>query len=233
MKKFIAGTLAFHKNVRAGHHQEFAELANSQSPQVLFVACSDSRVMPNLFTSTDPGDFFTMRNVGNLIPAFRTHEHEAEWCAEWAAIEYGVKFLKISDVIICGHSCCGAMQSVIAGSSPPGLEHVRRWLQHARPSYQRFLEADSFLPNMPNEDRLSQINVLQQMDHLSEHPLVAEAVASGKLRLHGWWFDIKAASVLVYNPDDRRFNVLDEKEANRLYYNLLNGEQGASSQPLS
>src|SRR5271167_874721 len=114
MKKLVKGILDFRKNVRPGYQKTFAQLALGQSPDALFVACSDSRVAPNVFASTDPGDLFVIRNVGNLIPACGgDHGRSLSDESEAAAIEFALSNLEVANVIICGHSECGAMHALL------------------------------------------------------------------------------------------------------------------------
>src|ERR1700693_2569793 len=106
MIKLIKGIVTFRRHVRPGYRKQFAHLALGQSPDTLFIACSDSRVVPNSFASTDPGDLFVIRNVGNLIPPCDQDGYSQADESEWAAIEFAIFALNVSDIIVCGHSEC-------------------------------------------------------------------------------------------------------------------------------
>lgn len=220
MKKLLEGIVDFRKNVRPQVKDTFANLALGQRPDALFIACSDSRVVPNLFASTEPGDLFVIRNVGNLIPP-HTGDHSSHG-SEAAAIEFGLANLPIADVIVCGHSECGAMGALSRGGKNPGAPAINCWLQHAQGSLTQ-LETGATLGNhLERHNQLSQLNVLHQLEHLKTHPLVREGLASGQLRLHGWYFDIKEASVYEYETSEGRFNLIDEAYAAKLQYRERN-----------
>lgn len=216
MKKLLDGIIDFRRNRRPDYRETFAQLALGQRPDALFVACSDSRMVPNLFASTDPGDLFVIRNVGNLIPPCGHHGVAERDDAEGAAIEFSLKTLPVGDVVVCGHSECGAMQAVLSGRVPEGARHLESWLRHGRPALERLRQDNSPDSALAEHNRLSQLNVLQQLEHLRSYPDVQRRLAEGTLRLHAWWFDIARAEVLAYNPHTRRFVLLDEAEAERM-----------------
>jgi carbonic anhydrase len=215
MKKLIRGIVGFRSNVRPGVKDTFARLALGQRPDTLFIACSDSRVVPNLFASSDPGDLFVVRNVGNLVPPCGLG-HSPDEASEAAAIEFGLRSLPITEIVVCGHSECGAMHALADGSVPIGSPFLLSWLRHGEPSLRRLDTGVLQHDHLERHNRLSQINVLQQIKHLKTYPLVAEAVQAGRLRLHGWWFDIKEADVYDYNQDEDRFRLIDEAYARTL-----------------
>lgn len=200
MHKLIAGIQEFRRSVRPGYVERFAHLATGQSPDCLFIACSDSRVVPNLFASTDPGDLFVVRNVGNVVPP----PGAPVGPGVGAAIEFAVDGLKVNDVVICGHSHCGAMKALRngVGHEHPGLAE---WLEHARPAQAKAFQHPHVGAGLPDEDRLSQLNVLAQIEHLRRHPSVRARLAAGSLRLHAWWFDLATAEVNAYDAATGRF----------------------------
>lgn len=222
MKKLLNGIVDFRKNVRPTVKDTFAQLALGQRPDTLFIACSDSRVVPNLFASTEPGDLFVIRNVGNLIPAY-TEDHSSHG-SEAAAIQFGLSNLPITEVIVCGHSECGAIGALSEGRKNPTAPAFNCWLRHAQGSLQQ-LDAGPTLGNhLERHNQLSQLNVLEQLEHLKTYPVVREGLASGQLRLHGWYFDIKEANVYEYEPSEGRFHLIDEAYATT----LLNRERNRS-----
>jgi carbonic anhydrase len=212
MLKLIRGIAEFREKARPGYAELFTRLALGQQPDALFIACSDSRVVPNTFASTDPGDLFVIRNIGNVIPPSSSDAATPAW-SEAAAIEFAVSGLGVSDLIVCGHSQCGAMKALLAERDPNSAVH--RWLQFGEPSLER-LRSLPANPNLEQVNQLSQINVLQQLEHLRTYPAIRERVAEGKLRLHGWWFDIGHAEVQYYDEDQARFIVIDEQVARHL-----------------
>nr|WP_242589677.1 carbonic anhydrase [Corallococcus macrosporus] len=209
--------LDFRRHTLPSYRATFARLAKGQSPDCLFISCSDSRVVPNLLVSTDPGDLFTVRNVGNLVPPAANDGHSAGDRGEAAAIEFSLGFLPIEDVVVCGHSSCGAMKAILAGGNVDGAPNLEKWLAHGAPSLKTLKESNSQVGvGLPDADRLAQLNVLEQLEHLKTYPIVRERLAAGTLRLHGWWFDIGAAQVHAYRADLGRFVPIDETEGERL-----------------
>lgn len=220
MRKLLNGIAEFRRDRRPEYAATFARLALGQTPDALFVACSDSRVVPNLFASTEPGDLFVVRNVGNLIPPCGSHGRSDSDESEAAAIEFSVCTLRVRDVIVCGHSECGAMRALHAGKPIPGAPNLEGWLRHARPALDQ-LNAGAGLPGeLPPYDKLSQLNVLLQLAHLRTYPLVRQAVADGRLRVHAWWFDIGQADVLAFEAAENRFVLLDEGRVDALLARL-------------
>ena len=216
MKKLIRGIVEFRKNVRDDYRERFAHLALGQAPDTLFIACSDSRVVPNVFASADPGDLFVIRNVGNLIaPA----DHEGISISdesEGAAIEFSVQKLGVQDIIVCGHSECGAMQAVLGGTISKESPHLRSWLRHSSDALSRHKAGQVPDSLLAPHNRLSQVNAVCQCEHLLTYPVVKNAVAAGRLRLHAWWFDLSHADVYVYDEKQGRFILIDDASAQKL-----------------
>ena len=208
MKKLVAGIAEFHEKVRPRVRDTYARLALGQSPDCLFFACSASRVVPNVFASTDPGDLFVVRNVGNLVPPCGDAGHSTTDRSEAAAIEFAVLNLGVRDVVVCGHSECGAMLALTTASPPPEAVNLSAWLEVGRDAVGRLARTPGLAPGLAAHNRLSQANVLQQLDHLASYPAVAEAMAAGRLKLHGWWFDIANAEVLAWDGADGQFTVI-------------------------
>jgi carbonic anhydrase len=216
MRKLIHGIVDFRKNVRDSYKDTFARLALGQRPDTLFIACSDSRVVPNLFASSDPGDLFVIRNVGNLIPPCGELGHSASDESEAAAIEFALLKLPVTEIIVCGHSECGAMVSLGNGRGTVEPSNLRSWLRHGEVSLQRMMAGNGLGEHLEPHNQLSQLNVLEQLEHLRTYPLVADRIQAGQLRLHAWWFDIKEAEVYEYDPSEGRFRLIDEEFASRL-----------------
>jgi len=213
VKKLINGIVDFRQKVRPDVKDTFAQLALGQAPDTLFIACSDSRVAANVFASTEPGDMFVIRNVGNLIPPYGEGKEGPHFGAEAAAIQFGLANLPITDIIVCGHSECGAMGALVQGDSSREAPALKCWLRHGEDSLHT-LDAGAELGNhLDRRNQLAQLNVLAQVEHLKTYPIVQERIASGKLRLHGWYFEIKEANVYEYEPGENRFRLIDETYA--------------------
>lgn len=214
MKKLIKGIINFRKTAIDDYRSKFAKLALRQMPDALLVACCDSRVVPNIFASSDPGDLLVMRNIGNLIPPYKGDGCEDESIA--GAIEFSLINLKVSDIIVCGHSECGAMEALINKNFELNyyLSSLGKWLENAASSYIRFEEYSSTnTENLTSCNLLSRINVLQQLENLKTYPLVKERLQENQLRIHGWWFDLATADVYYYNWEYKKFILIDEKES--------------------
>ncbi|MCE9624537.1 MAG: carbonic anhydrase, partial [Deltaproteobacteria bacterium] len=213
MKKLLQGIVDFRKNTLPTYRDTFAKLALGQRPDSFFVACSDSRVVPNLFASSDPGDLFVVRNVGNLIPACDAQNPASPRGSAVAALEFSVKQLGVRDIIICGHSQCGAMHALLNAPSGDDAPHLQDWLRHGAATVERYRAGKAVDASLTPENQLSQLNVLVQMEHVATYPFVRERISRGELMIHGWWFDIEHADVYAYEPEDSRFLLVEEGEA--------------------
>jgi carbonic anhydrase len=178
----------------------FEQLAKGQRPETLFITCSDSRIDPSLLTRSDPGDLFILRNAGNIVPP-----HGAASGGEAATIEFAVSALGVKDVIICGHSHCGAMNGLLHPEQLTALPSVSSWLSHAettrriiRDNYAH-LEGDLLLTATVEE------NVLVQLENLKTLPAVASRMVRGDLRLHGWVYKIGTGDVFAYDQPTGQF----------------------------
>jgi carbonic anhydrase len=217
MKKLVEGIVEFRQKVLPGYREKFASLALGQSPDALFIACSDSRVVPNVFASSDPGDLFVVRNVGNLIPSCGGDGHSSADESEAAAIEFAILNLNVSDIVVCGHSECGAMQALMEGREKVSAPNLRAWLRHGEPSLARLAQQSTTLDSC---NQLSKQNVLQQIEHLQSYPVVQQRVAEKRLKLHGWWFELSTANVYAYEDAAGEFVLIDEEEAGRILSRL-------------
>lgn len=223
MKKLLRGIVDFRKNVRPSCKETFARLALGQRPDTLFIACSDSRVVPNLFASSDPGDLFVVRNVGNLIPPSDGSGHSGGDESEAAAVEFALLNLPVSEIVVCGHSECGAMTALLRGRAQVEAPNLQSWLRHGDASLGRMDAPSKLDAHLEGHNRLSQLNVLEQLEHLKTYPVVRERMRQGHLHLHGWWFDIREADVYEFDPEEERFRLIDENYANVLL-NRMAGE---------
>lgn len=206
MHKIVHGALTFRRHIFAAYRDLFQRLAaDGQRPQALFIGCSDSRVVPNLITMSDPGDLFIVRNVGALVPPEGSADHSVS-----SAVEYAVSVLGVSDIIVCGHTRCGAMRALLEGGV--GAGPLASWLEHGAASRKLL---DTYYPEIKDPaqrlDKLCQVNILLQLDRLRTHSAVAAPLAEGKLHLHGWLFDVETAELSAFQPDEERFVPLGEE----------------------
>jgi carbonic anhydrase len=220
VKKLIRGIVEFRKKVRDGYRETFARLALSQAPDALLIACSDSRVVPNLFASTEPGDLFVIRNPANLIAPCGKDGLSVSDESEAAAIEFSTLSLHVRDIIVCGHSECGAMRMLVEGKQHPDAPHLTSWLRHAEGALQEIRSGMRMKAELALHNHLSQLNVLRQIDHLRTYTIVRERLDTGRLRIHAWWFDIAQAEVLSYDERSGRFVIIDDAEADRIISRL-------------
>ncbi len=202
MDEILKGVKYFQERVLPGRKEEFAELANGQEPEVLFITCSDSRIDPCLLTQTVPGKLFICRNAGNVVPP-----HSNQTGGMTASIEYAVEVLKIRHIIICGHTHCGAMQGAIEPEGLQGIPHVKEWLGHCRAATAVVKERHGDLSDAYLEE-ITQENIKLQLQHIRTHPSVAAKVATGQVELHGWLYEIESGAVQTLDPDSGEFKPL-------------------------
>jgi carbonic anhydrase len=183
----------------------FEQLARGQHPETLFITCSDSRIDPGLLTQCQPGDLFILRNAGNIIPP-----HGSGNGGEAATIEFAVAALGVQDIIVCGHSHCGAMKGLLQPEQIAGLPAMSHWLSHAETT--RCIMRDNY-GHLDGERLLTaavEENVLVQLENLRTHPAVASRLAQGDLHLHGWVYKIETGEVFAYDVEKGQFLKLIE-----------------------
>jgi len=224
VKKLIKGIVEFRQKVRKEYNATFGGLAKGQSPDALFIACSDSRVQPNTFASTEPGDVFVLRNVGNLIPPCGKNGISNSDKAEAAAIEFAIINLNVKYIIVCGHSECGAMHALANDREKVQLPNLKRWLRHGDLAVEQLKNGETLDNTISEANQLSQLNVLLQIENIKSYPAVKKRLDEGKLSIQGWWFDIAKADVYAYEEDIKRFVLIDEVEAERLIKRLHEGD---------
>ncbi|MFI1204452.1 SulP family inorganic anion transporter [Streptomyces sp. NPDC020883] len=217
--QLLGGVSAFQRHTAPLVREELARLAREgQRPTQLFLTCADSRLVTSMITSSGPGDLFTVRNVGNLMPPPGS---DASCDSVAAAVEYAVEVLRVESITVCGHSGCGAMAALLdaAGTPPPSDEAtpLARWLRHGRPSLARMARIGrlgrgevAFVerPVADDHERLALVNVRQQLDHLRAHPCVARRMAEGTLTLHGMYFHVAEAQAYLLDERSGRFRAV-------------------------
>ena len=203
MQKLINGFHQFRTSVFPRERQLFRTLAHKQQPEVLFVTCSDSRVVPHMITQSRPGDLFVCRTVGNQIPQASEREEAVS-----SAIEYAVEALGVKHIVVCGHSDCGAMKALLKPERVAKLPATASWLRLANSAksivtdHYRGVTEETLLRLLEEE------NVLVQMENLKTHASVASRLHNGSLQLHSWFYDIASGDILTYNAASERFTPL-------------------------
>lgn len=208
MKKLIEGIVQFRSQLSPEKKAFFEKLSKGQNPDALFITCSDSRVVPEHFVSTNPGDLFVIRNVGNLVPKYSQDQRDTSVAA---ALEYSINQLNVSDVVVCGHSGCGAMQAICSGVDQVACPRYSAWLKYGEPALDKVSSEKK-----SDVDEISKANVLLQMENVLSYPTVQKK----KVRVHGWWFDIAQANVYCYEEAKSEFVVINEDEAKTILARL-------------
>lgn len=204
MAKLAEGVRKFQEEAFPQREELFHKLAQTQSPDVLFIACSDSRVVPELLTQREPGEMFVIRNAGNIVPSYGPEPGGVS-----ATVEYAVSVLGVREVVICGHSNCGAMTAVAHEHDLSGLPAVSNWLRHADAA-KAVNGARAHASPEARVDGLVHENVAAQIANLRTDPSVALALAQNRLQLHGWVYDIETGQVEALDGETGRFLPLSD-----------------------
>lgn len=205
IQRLVDGVHHFQREIFEREEEFFRHLAHGQRPEVLFITCADSRVNPNLVTQTAPGELFVVRNVGNLVPVYASILG-----AEAAAVEFAVQELEVKDIVICGHTYCGAMQSLVVGAGKRPMPAVDAWLVHAEPTRELMRTAYSHLSGDELWRATIKENVLVQLEQLRTHPAVDAALREGRVHLHGWVYHLEDGGVAAYDPESGQFRSVGE-----------------------
>ncbi|WP_447971007.1 carbonic anhydrase [Nitrospira sp. M1] len=200
MQKLLDGLRIFQRQVFQEKQELFQTLSRQQEPRALFITCSDSRVDPTLLTQTQPGDLFILRTAGNLIPTYG-----AAIGGSTATVEYALSVLNIQDVIVCGHTDCGAMKALLHPKNLETLPAVKVWLQQAETTQRIMTDHFQHLSGDELFEATIKENVVVQLDHLRTHPSVATKLKKNMLRLHGWVYSIEAGTVWTYDFEIKEF----------------------------
>lgn len=196
MKNLLPGLRKFNQDVFPQKQELFESLAQGQAPHTLMIACSDSRIDPGLVTQTQPGEIFLIRNAGNIIPPFG-----AANSGEEATIEFAVAGLKVRNIVVCGHSKCGAMAALSQGANLEKLPSLKRWLGHAAATKRRLEDS----PRLHDLTEVVGENVLVQVSNLKTHPAVSAALAHNKLKIYAWVYHFENGEVFVYDTEHNEF----------------------------
>ncbi len=212
MHPLIEGVHRFRNEEFGNYRTLFQRLSREgQNPHTLFITCADSRVLAELITQSKPGDLFVVKNIGNIVPPSAV---TGSTNSTAAAIEFAVETLRVSDIVICGHSQCGAMTALMSGL--PGEErmpHLREWLTLAEPVRETIrTQYQHVTDEAQRRDLAAGENVLFALENLHSYYCVQDRLMDGSLRLHGWFFEIASAELMAYNPDTRQFSPLAKEK---------------------
>ena len=200
MQKLLEGYKKFQREVFPARKDQFHLLAESQAPEVLFITCSDSRIVPDLILGTGPGDLFITRNAGNVVPVTSQDVDGVT-----ATIEYAVEVLKVRHAILCGHSDCGALKAALDRKGLESLPKARRWLSHVEGAFTHRQPSNPAEGEHADLCALIRGNVVTQLLNLQAQPSVARAVQQGNLTLHAWYYDILSGRIERYDEQQKRF----------------------------
>jgi carbonic anhydrase len=201
VKKLISGIHRFRERYWGEYREVFEHLAaHGQNPDALFITCCDSRIDPNLLTRARPGDLFVVRNVGNFVPPYR--EGSPDVTGVGAAIEYAVDFLRVRDIVICGHTDCGSIRALYDREryESGGTPHIAEWLKLGDRTVELVAKAYPGLSHEEREGVAFEENVLIQLENLCTYPVVRRAIDEGRLHAHAWFFHIATGTVYHYDP---------------------------------
>jgi carbonic anhydrase len=210
---FVTGFERFKKKYFAGDESLFSRLRQGQNPSALVISCCDSRADPGMLMGAGPGDIFVVRNVANLVPPYGDG---AEMPGIRADIEFAVKSLEVEHIIILGHSGCGGIRALMDGEglTEHHYEFIGTWVSIARPARERVLRELGHESPAVQTRACEQLAIPLSLENLISFPWIGERVRSGKLRLHGWYFDINAGQLLAYSPDTSSFSPLVSEPTN-------------------
>lgn len=205
--KLMLGALQFRNKPFAEMKMLFEQLSQEgQNPETLFITCADSRIIPSLITQAPPGDLFVLRNIGNIIPPFPSLSSEA------GGLEYALTAFKIKDIIICGHSQCGAMNGILAADLEGRVPTAAAWLRHSDSALKKMQEhhPDQLSEPSARLSALTKENILLQIEHLKTYPQVREQLARNELTIHGWLYELESGKIFIYEQKLNEFICLDD-----------------------
>ena len=211
VEHLLQGNAFFQRNYFRKHESQLLDLvAHGQHPRALFIGCADSRVIPSLITNAPPGQLFVLRNVGNFVAPYKPDE---DYHATAAGIEYAVTALNVAELIICGHTHCGAIAALFTGKDEgDDLIHTRKWLSLGKKAREMALLA---LGKDAEPDRLlrltEKLSIVFQIENLMTYPCVRAKVREGSLHVHGWLYHIESGAMQYYDPDEHEFLALNQQ----------------------
>ncbi|TLD96213.1 carbonic anhydrase [Helicobacter jaachi] len=212
MKELFEGAIKFREEDFNEHKKLYESLKKHQEPHTLFITCTDSRVVPNLITNALPGDLFVIRNMGNIVPPYlgRDKGIRGGYLSTTSAVEYALSILDIKNVIICGHSDCGACSAIFDDAQKlEKAPYVKKWIELLEPVRAK---VDALKPNSKAKRTwlMEQVNIEQQLENLMTYPFVEERFDRGELNIYGWYYIIETGEILNYNMIQREFKPINK-----------------------
>lgn len=232
MRNLVEGIHRFRNTVFDEHKELFEQLYEGQAPSTLFITCSDSRIVPNLFTQTGPGELFTLRNAGNIVPPYGASNG-----GESPTIEYAVGVLNVQHIVVCGHSRCGAVQALLNPQSVAKMPAIAAWLNQAEATRRIVSENYADLTGDAQLNVAIQENVLVQVENLETHPSVRAKLGRGELTIHAWVYKIETGQVFAYSTAEKRFLLMSDEPPASPHRNpemgdrIANGLETANGRP--
>ncbi len=218
MSRFALGVIKFQREVFPEKQELFERLSTGQSPEALFITCSDSRIETAMLTQTDPGELFICRNAGNIVPP-----HTNQTGGMTASIEFAIGALRVPNIVICGHTECGAMKGAMNRDALTHLPHVREWLGYSQGAVDIVEALGAGKTEAERMKMLLEQNVILQLQHLKTHPTVAVAMAQNAVKLHGWVYDIKTGEVTAFDETTREWVPIEDRYAAEAAKSVLAG----------
>lgn len=215
MESLVAGLIKFRTQDFEEHKNLFCKLKRRQEPHTLFIACSDSRVVPELITKSLPGELFVVRNIANIVPKYKeSHEHVATTSATTAAIEYAVNVLNVKNIIVCGHSNCGGCSSIyLPDAVLDKIPATKKWLELADNVKKRVteeLEENNKSNDLEMREWLTeQMNIVEQIRHLLTYPFIEERYNRKELDIMGMYYTIETGEVFMFNAQKGAFELVN------------------------
>jgi len=208
IEEYAEGNKLFRSYFKKNKEALLELVKSGQSPKALFIGCSDSRVIPDLMIQSEPGDLFVIRNVGNFVPPYKPDE---DFHATASGIEYAVSVLKVQEVIICGHTHCGACNALYEEIDDPSLIHTKKWLELGESAKTTAILSLGANANKEELLRLTEkLSIMKQIENILTYPNVKKRFEDGSLSIHGWYYDIETGSIDYYNAESYEFLPLKE-----------------------
>ena len=208
MENLFDGVKEFNAKDFNEHKDLFKELGDNQTPHTLFIGCTDSRLVPNLITSTLPGELFVVRNIANIVPIYRNSN---DYLATTSAIEYAVQMLNVKNILVCGHSNCGGCSALYLNDSQlKNIPHTRKWLELAHSVKERVERDPETKTDLKKRDWMTeQMNIVEQLKHLLTYPYIKEKFLKKEINLLGWYYIIETGEVFNYNIENKKFEKIE------------------------
>jgi len=203
LEEYAQGNELFRSYFKKNKESLLKLVKSGQSPKALFIGCSDSRVIPDLIVQSDPGDLFVIRNVGNFVPQYKPDE---DFHATATGIEYAVSMLEVKEIIICGHSHCGACKCLYEDINDPSLIHTKKWLELGESA--KTTAILSLGVNAPKDELLrltEKLSIIKQIENILTYPVVKKRFEDGSLAIHGWYYDMETGTIDYYNAESYEF----------------------------